>query len=202
MANCLICFQKIQKWGFLALFFKVDICPKCFISLNRKPRIKSFNDIRVYSLYPYKDKIVSLIYQLKGCNDIALAPIFLNYDAFFLKLKFFNYILIPVPSYYEHDQNRGFNHVEKIFASLHLKMAKVLFKTKDYKQANLSKKEREVASKNIMIKKDITLENKNLLLVDDIVTTGNTILQCVSLLKTLNPKKIKIVTIAYSLSNY
>lgn len=200
MQSCLICFNEIIPRGIYSFFFKPKICYACFKKLKRKPHIKKVNNYKVYSLYPYQDNIVSLIYQLKGCNDYALAPAFLSYDWIFLKILFFDYIIIPVPSFIDHDKIRGFNHVEAIFSFLNLPI-KILFKTKDYKQASLLKKEREVESLNIDIIYDKTLKNKKLLLVDDVITTGSTIKRCLSLLKTLNPKSVKIITIAYTLSN-
>lgn len=200
MSYCLVCFNKIQYNGVFSFVLKPKICHKCFLKLNRKPKMKVFDDFKVYSLYPYEKDIASLIYQLKGCYDYALAPIFLNYDWYIFKIIFHNYVIVPVPSYIEKDLERRFNHVEAIFALLGLPIEKILYKEKDYKQSSLNKEERKKAVMNIKLNNNKDFSSKCLLLVDDIVTTGYTLKRCVSLLRTLKPKKIKVVTIAYSLS--
>lgn len=202
MRYCLICFNKIEYKGIYSYITKPTICHTCFKELNRNPLNIKLGEIKVLSLYPYKDKIKSLLYQFKGCYDVELSKVFLSYDYLWLKIIFKNYIIVPVPSYYLKDKQRGFNHVEKIFSFLNLPIKKILYKKTDYKQSELKKKERQNSVNNIGLIFDKDLEGKNLLLVDDIITTGYTILRCVSLLKTLNPKKIKVITISYSLSNF
>ncbi len=200
MSCCLVCFSEIHYNGILSFILKPKICHKCFLKLNRKPKVKHIDDFKVYSLFPYEKDVVSLIYQLKGCYDYALAPVFLSYDWFILKIIFHNYIIVPVPSYLEKDKERRFNHVEAIFSLLGLPIEKILYKEKDYKQSSLNKENRKKAVMNIKLKCKKDLSSKRFLLVDDIVTTGYTLKRCMSLLETLNPKNIKVVTIAYSMS--
>lgn len=200
MSNCLVCFKKLNYKGLYSYVFKPCICHDCFKKMNRKPIYKKIDKIKIYTLFPYENDIVSLIYRLKGCNDIALAPIFLSYDLPVLKLIFHSYIIVPAPSYEQKNIARGFNHVEMIFQTLNLPMQRVLYKKKDFKQANLNKAQRKEATNYIGIKKCDYLTNKKILLVDDIITTGYTLSKCVSLLKQLSPKCVKIMTIAYSLS--
>lgn len=198
MPYCLICYNKLNYRGIYSFLFKPKICQKCFKQMNRKVKIRNINGFKIYSLYPYQNNIVSLIYQFKGCYDIALAPVFLAYDKIFLKIIYHNYIIVPIPSFAEKDKIRGFNHVEKIFEELNLKTKHLLVKNKDFKQADLSRKEREIAVENIVLTNHESLKGKKILLVDDIITTGNTIKRSIELLKTLKPKKIKIITIAYT----
>jgi predicted amidophosphoribosyltransferase len=43
--------------------------------------LQGFRGTRAYSLYHYDEAVRSMLYQLKGCFDIELAGIFLNYAA-------------------------------------------------------------------------------------------------------------------------
>ncbi len=200
MQTCLICLKDFKYNGIYQYIIKPCICHRCFLLLNRKPIIRKVENIKVIALYPYENEIKKCIYQLKGCFDIEMSKVFLSYDKAMLHLLFHDYVIVPTPSSKESDLKRGFNHVEQIFSCLRLPIVRVFYKSLNYKQANLNKKERKEFSKYICLKEDVNLRNKKVLLVDDIITSANTILRCVSLLKKLRPKKIKILVISYSLS--
>lgn len=200
MKYCLICMNIIKKNNLHNLFFNTSICHECFLKMNREVHKRKIDDVEVTSIYPYEDNIVSLIYQFKGCNDIALSKAFLDYDLFYLRIKFIGYYLVCAPSYVDHDKKRGFNHVEEIFKHLKLPILNLFKKDKDFKQSDLSKKEREKAVSNISLNKSMDLSNKKLLLVDDIITTGSTIKRMISLLKEKKLKSLKVLTIAYTRS--
>lgn len=195
--RCLICFQEIKIRGLHSLFFNAPICQSCFLKLNRRPKNIILPNARVHSFFPYQDDIISLIYQFKGCYDIALAPIFFAYDSFFLKIKYKDYILVAAPSTESSNIERGFLHVEEMFSFFDRPFCRMLRKDVDFKQADLHKEEREMMVKNISRCLDPPLENKKVLLVDDIITTGSTISRCVDLINELHPKKIEVVTLAY-----
>ena len=198
--RCLICFNDIEIRGIHSLFFNAPICQSCFLKLNRRPKNIFLPNGVVHSFFPYQDDIVSLIYQFKGCNDIALAPVFLAYDNFFLKLKYHDYVLVAAPSTELSNEERGFLHVEEMFNFFHKPFCRMLKKSTDFKQADLHKDERKKAAKNIIRCLDPPLENKKVLLVDDIVTTGSTLSRCIDLINELHPKKIEVVTVAYTLA--
>lgn len=197
---CLICMKKIKRNGVYSLFFNTNICHPCFIKMNRKPYKRKIDNISATSYFPYEDEITSLIYTFKGCNDIALAPCFLSYDCFYLKMRYKGYYVVPIPSFIDRDLQRGFNHVEEIFRCLNLPYLKILKKTEDFKQSSLKKKDRELAVLNIIRTSDELLTEKKILIVDDILTTGSTIRRAIKLIKELKPKCIKVVTIAYKVN--
>ena len=116
---------------------------------------------------------------------------FLDRWKFILRLIYKGYLLVPVPSYFESDNKRGFNHVEEIFSSLKLISNKCLKKTKDIKQANLSKKQREKIDKVLIIENGEILKGKKVLIVDDIYTTGSTLNACINLVRKYYPKVLK-----------
>lgn len=197
MNTCLICFKEYNNHSFASFIYKPCICIDCFLKLKRKIKKQKILNVDVISYFPYHDEIISLLYQLKGCNDISIAKVFLSYDNINIHFKYLNYFLIPVPSYKKRDEIRGFNHVEEIFKSVNLPFIKCLYKTIDYKQSSLHKKQREKYAKYIDIIDGDKIKNKNILLIDDVITTGSTIKRCIELLLKYNPKKIKVITICY-----
>lgn len=173
----------------------VSICHKCFLKF--KPKLKSFKigDIKCHYLYDYDNEIKEKLYQFKGCFDIELANIFLEYFKIYLKLKYFGYTLIPAPSSKDADKNRGFNHVFAMFKCMHLKTINCIEKTEDFKQSDLSFEERKQVGKKLQIT-NVDLSKKRLLIVDDVYTSGSTIKAIIELVKTKNPKKIKVLVMS------
>ena len=147
-------------------------------------------------LYDYDDEIKELLYQVKGCFDYELSPVFLSPFLHELKLMFHNYYLVCAPSSDQDNEIRGFNHVSSIFAPLGLKEIKLLRKKEKYKQSDQHFDDREKIKEIITLSDTKNLTGKNILLVDDVLTTGNTLHACYELIKSLNPKKIKILVLA------
>ena len=132
------------------------------------------------------------MYQFKGCKDYELKDVFLEYYKYYLNQRFNGYIMIPAPSSKKSDKDRGFNHVEEMFKTLKLKMMKYIHKTSEVKQADLTTKEREKISENLVID-DVDLKGKKILLVDDVYTTGSTIKAMIKLVKEKGAKNIKVL---------
>ena len=152
-------------------------------------------------LYKYNDFIREALYKLKGCGDIELASIFLNYRMFPLRYSYNDYVIIPVPSNEEDDAARGFNHVVEIFKTLGLPIHLVLKKKYKFKQSDLSKEEREKIDEKLEISNAESIKNKKVLLVDDVYTTGSTLKACIKLLKCAGVKHIKLLVIAHPVLN-
>ena len=191
MVNCKLCFEKIHFNGINALIKNRMICQKCYNGFELINKKEYINGIEVRYLYEYNDFLKMNIYLLKGCYDIELKDIFLDRWKYILRLIYKGYLLVPVPSYFESDNKRGFNHVEEIFSSIKLKSNKCLKKTKDIKQANLSKKQREKIDKVLIIENGEILKGKKVLIVDDIYTTGSTLNACINLVRKYYPKVLK-----------
>lgn len=180
-------------------FFKQIICDECFKEMNPQFRRIELNNIKGIGIYPYENTIKQLLFNFKGRFDIELSDVFIFPYRNILKLKFFDYIIVPVPSYYEKDQLRGFNHVERMFSCLNLKIVKCLEKVKDIKQSSLSKEQRQEISKFIVLNnKSQFLKNKKVLLVDDVLTTGATLQCCINLLKKAGIKVIFFLVMSYT----
>ena len=123
---CKICFKEIKCDAFHQIFSNQTICSNCI--KNLKPEFIEFKikNCKAIAIYRYDDVIKGMIFQYKGCHDYELKSVFLNYVKNFLKIMYFSYIIVPMPSYFKDDEIRGYNHVEEIFKELNLKMEKVL----------------------------------------------------------------------------
>ena len=194
---CKCCFNEIKINNLHTLLFRdICICDKCLDELAPKIIKKKINDVKGIFMYFYNEAIKEKIYLLKGCGDIEMSEIFLNYFLRELRLKYRGYIIAPAPSSISSDNNRGFNHVKMIAQKLNLPIVDVLKKTEDFKQANLSKIEREKTNKKIIIKNTNLIRNKKVLFIDDIYTTGTTLKTCINLINSAKPRKLNFIVIA------
>lgn len=174
----------------------LNICFKCKEKL--KPVFKKFvlNGIEGMYIYEYKDTIRDLLYKFKGQFDIELKSVFLELYKHEIRAMYKDFVIIPVPSYFEQDQIRGFSHVKEMFSVLGLKMIDALIKTKNIKQANLSRKRRWDNRSNINLSDIKVPVKQKILLVDDVMTTGATLIRCIELLKKYQPSVIKILVMS------
>lgn len=191
---CRICFEPINPGSWLHLSIaKPTLCSKCYKEFHPIFLEFHFEGVQGLAIYPYDATIKERLFQLKGCYDIELSPVFLNYFAKELHGKFKNYWLVPAPSWVDDDRQREFNHVEEIFKILKLPMLKVLVKTENVKQADLNVEKRQEIRKKIRLIEDDKVRGKNILFVDDVFTTGSTAKTAVSLLRQAGAKKIQIL---------
>ena len=194
--HCKICFQPIEQNSLHSLVSKQPtICHDCLLKL--KPVLRTFylDDVECFHVYYYTSNIQQLLYQFKGCRDYELKSTFFEYYSPYLNLKFKGYTIIPAPSFRKSDEERGFNHVEEMFKFLKLEVKKIIHKTKEIKQADLTTKEREKIGKILTID-DIDLSKKKILLVDDVFTTGSTIKSMIKLVKEKGAKKVKVLLLS------
>lgn len=197
---CIVCFKKIKRNSFSFFLNKdLDMCFDCFRKMN--PQIKRFNlnDVKGIALFPYDGYVKNLLFQYKGCKDIALRNTFFEFYAFILKIIYRNYLIVPVPSTKSSDENRGFNHVEQMCKILKLPLIKCLKKKSDFKQSSLNYNQRLANKDNFYFNGErISIYNKKILIVDDVITTSTTMSACINLIKEYHPKKVKFLVMAYS----
>ena len=94
----------IEDNSFHALLCKnPTICNKCFQKFNPVLQRFSVQNLDGLYVYNYDEIIKDKLYQLKGCFDIELASIFLEYYASYLNIKYFGYVIVPAPSYIDAD---------------------------------------------------------------------------------------------------
>ena len=195
--NCLICFKKVNITDFCRLFNgKIPICQACQTEMEPKFIKFHVDNHKATSLYNYNPFIRKLIYQYKGCYDYELHQVFLDRYAKEIKLLYFDRVIIPIPSYQNEDEQRGFNHVIEIFKSIGLNMLNILEKTEKHKQALSSFKQRKEVYKYLELKSYPDLSKKKVLIVDDVYTTGSTMKSAIHLIEKLNPKKIDVLVVA------
>lgn len=162
------------------------------------PKFIKFNAFghEAIAVYDYNETIKKLIYVYKGCYDYELKDIFLSRFIPYLKIKYEGYVIVPVPSYKIDDEKRGFNHVMEIAKNLNLPIENLLRKKNKIKQSSLTYKDRLKSDNNFELTNEEKLKNKKILIIDDVFTSGATIYHAISLIKKLDPKKIKVLVIS------
>ncbi|MCR5506092.1 MAG: hypothetical protein K6F07_03770 [Bacilli bacterium] len=197
MPLCKLCFKEIRKSSIKHLLMpSLSLCENCYKDMH--PHFDKF-EVLGYSaiaIYHYDEAIKSRLYQFKGCFDIEINMIFLDRFALYYRLKFYDYVVIPAPSYIEDDERRGFNHVVEIFKNLKLPIVNLFVKTEHHKQADLGLEGRREIKKYIEVRSGIDIRNKKVLLVDDVFTTGSTMKTMIGLVEKMHPKDIKILVMS------
>ena len=185
-----MCFENMPENSLHFLAYETHICNRCFSKF--KPILQRFSvqKVDILYLYNYDEVVKENLYKLKGCFDIELASIFLDYYRYYFKLIFLGYTIIPAPSFNDADEERGFNHVIEIFKILGLPILQCIHKTKNMKQSDLSKSERGKIKEVLKID-NVDLSKKKILIVDDVYTTGSTFAAMIELVRSKCPKKIK-----------
>ena len=194
---CKICFKRIEINDMVRIFNKdICVCQKCQDELDPKFINFKVDGYKALAVYEYNPFIKKLIYLFKGCFDYELKDAFLNLYIKEIKTRFHDYKVIPVPSYIEDDQKRGFNHVVEVFKKLGLELLPIIEKTAHQKQADKNAKQRKQINKYLALKEQIDLSKTKVLLVDDIYTTGSTIRASINMIEKLNPKVIRVLVLA------
>ena len=202
MALCKLCFKKIRETSFMHLFRKdLCLCDSCYNEM--KPTFKKFSILKYKgtALYEYTSAIRSRLYQFKGCYDIEISSIFLDRYKNYFRLKYHGYIIVPAPSYFEDNEQRGFNHVIEMFKTIGLPIVEAFIKTEHHKQTENNLTGRRDIWHYIQLNGKPDLTNKRLLLVDDVCTSGSTLSSMIKLLEPLHPKTIEILVMSKTISH-
>jgi len=182
----------------------------CFgICDNCKKSIKIINKVyqdEVISYGYYGGILKDLILKFKYKNNFTAGDILAGFlSEYILKnFKYKEYIITYIPLSKRSKKIRGFNQCEyiakKIARNLSIEVLEVLIKPKETKeQKRLKKEERfENIKDAFRIKKGIDLKNCNIILIDDVTTTGATLQEAYKLLKKIEVKDIKLLTLAKS----
>ncbi len=193
---CKSCFQDIKEGSFHLIFSDEKvICNDCLFECSpsfRKFKILEINGLSIFDYTPY---IRSKMFAYKICEDYELNDFFLKPFSFEIKLRYFGFVIVPIPSYIDDDIKRGYNHVIEIFKCLNMKIINCLIKTKDVKQKLLSYEERQKISEILRFDEKYSVKGKKILLVDDVVTTGASMKAAINLVKENGAKKIEILSI-------
>ncbi len=194
---CKSCFRRIEMDSLHALLSSHPVlCHRCYEELDPVFERFEVEGCKALAIYPYHQAFQSLLYQYKGCGDIELAPVFLERVYWYLKIRFFSYVIVPVPSSPGHDEARGFNQVIEACRPLGLPILPSIKKPFESKQSDLSKKERENVGNLLRFDKRYPVAGKRILLVDDVFTTGSTCRACIRILKAKGAKKIAVILLS------
>ena len=195
--HCKICFKEIKTDDFCRLFDdNICLCTACQKLLEPKFIFFNVDGYKSASLYEYSEFIKKQIYVYKGCFDYEIKDIFLNLFIKELKIYYQGYKIIPIPSYKQDDEIRGFNHVLEVFKQMGLDIYPVVEKTEHFKQAEKNSKERQSIKKYLRLNSTNSLAKDRVLIVDDIYTTGATMRATIKLIEKLNPKEIRVLVLA------
>lgn len=190
--QCVYCledvYRSIDMYQFL---YHSPLCSKCLSSFEVLEEKNIWNGYKITILYRYNSFFRSLLFQYKGQYDIALAPAFL--ELFYRELEK-DAIYVVLPSSASDNEKRGFCPNQTIIEYYHLPLFTGLYKDGEYKQT--SQKNRKMIHKVLKIKDGHLLSGKKIILFDDVITSGNTLLAALSLVKQWNPQSVEIVVMS------
>lgn len=179
--RCLYCDMKINKYSLYDLFVEEDkLCFKCRKQMPINRRRFNVDSLKCESFYDYDTLFKTLLLQYKECYDEALKDVFLYKIDIYLKIKYFDYRVVYVPSTKKKFEKRGFDHLKLIFNSLDLKEAGSLLIKEDLVQEGKNLKEREKMKNNYCFEGKY---HKKILIIDDVCTTGSSLIGAYNALK-------------------
>lgn len=158
----------------------------CYVCLNYSDKLTQ-NLIKSFK-YNYLKNLQTIL------ADILTAQI--------KKLNLEQAIITNVPLHYKKKRKRGFDQTEilakQVAKNLNYEYLKLIKRVKNTSpQAELSKLEREDNVKDAFkLDQAHKITGKTIILIDDVVTTGSTLHEAASKIKTANPSKVLAVVLA------
>ena len=194
---CKNCFNDINFQSFHKLFsLDYNLCDRCLFKFDPIFKFFKIDGVNALAIYKYDDQIKDKIYLYKGCEDYELKDIFVEPFKLELEAIFDGYKIVPIPSYFEDDQKRGFNHVVEIFKCLDLEMYTCLIKTENIKQKELNYEDRQKIGDILKFDQKFKVKNKKILIVDDVITTGASMKAAIKIMKKYGARKVKVLCLA------
>jgi len=172
--RCIYCDKQMDKTSISSILFDEDLlCLQCREKL--KIRRKSFylEDLKVETFFEYDGIFRSLLLQYKECCDEALSDVFLYGLNDYIRMRYFDYRILFVPSTQAKKEKRGFDHLNLLFRNVSLKEIKGLEMKKEMIQEGKNAEERYEMKDNYIYTGE---DHKKILIVDDVITTGSSIL--------------------------
>ncbi len=201
--KCLICSKIITV--------KTHICEKCLnsIKLNLKVNKLEYDTnkfVPCISMFKYAGKVREFIHHFKfrGNKEISNYLVYKISDENIKNITKYDFDYITcVPLSKQRNRLRGYNQSECFARDLGKKI-KIPYKDFLIKVLDNPPQHELPAAERIMnvqgvysVLKISELKDKNILLCDDIMTTGNTLKECVRVLKKYGAKNVVCCTIAY-----
>ena len=194
----MICLTSLfEQSSIKTLFFNNQIiCENCQKQIKKINKTQYVDGVQVWFLYEYNSFMKNLIYQFKGCYDVALKDFFLYEFKGKIKRKYKDYFIVFPPSNTSDDIKRKYNHINKIIESLKMKNDYLFYKDKEFKQSSQLYIDRKNIESVIKLKNNKYIDPKQkYLIIDDIYTSGSTLKTIIKLLVNNNVKKENISAI-------
>lgn len=201
MTTCRICFKHITPRHLIDVLFKsLVICFQCYQQFEWHHQLLRWEGFDLESFYDYGLVFQQRLRHYKTLGDVELAPVFLAYLTRYIQIKYFGYSMIFAPSHHDDILHRGFHHLESLVESISLPKYHPFMKTIPHRQGQQNYHDREKIQQVIALKPQTKIP-KQVLLFDDVMTTGQTMLTMVKLIKHIPNIKIKILVLAKKKSN-
>lgn len=172
--KCLYCDEEIKYKSIYSLLIKEDLlCKNCRDAMAFHHKEFKLDNLHVETFYEYNSLFKDILLQYKECYDEALKDVFLYQIDDYIKLKYFGYKIVYVPSTAIKLNERGFNHLKEIFSSLNFKEVEAPKMIEDITQINKTYKQREKMKNNYIYDGDFI---DKLLIVDDVCTSGSSLI--------------------------
>lgn len=192
--KCLYCGKFVEKQTLRSVLLKSDsLCPECRKGLKVQRKMIDLGEFKAESFFDYDSLFRSILLQYKECHDEALKDVFLYDLSDYIDLRYHGYGLLFVPSSEKKRKERGFDHLEGIFSSLHLKKIDGLRMKEELCQEGKDMKERGKMMNNYIYEGGY---HDKILIVDDMITTGSSLR---GVYHSVCPyvKNIKVLSLAY-----
>lgn len=147
------------------------LCQTCASHFLFHKKIYRIENREWHVLYEYDVFLERLFFRYKEQRDRLLARVFLEPV---LPKTFKKFTVCGLCSSTQKRYQRGFEPLLEMFTVYDIDIRSPLYKNRDHKQSQLSKKERHQISSIIQRKEHYPLPKKEILLVDDVCTTGST----------------------------
>lgn len=194
MPVCKTCLREYRPKG-IDYLIGSGVCEECFDKINFINKRIEMMGIKGFALAsytsPYKDHLI----RLKENLDIEIASSFLSRHRHYLRMKYFGYTIVLMPSSKEAIERRGFDHLYEIYKVLGLKILDVLRKEDSSEHKKMNHLERNTHQDFIKMVKEIPPNIKRILLVDDVISTGSTLRAALKVLKSNCSCRIKFFTL-------
>lgn len=193
--RCLMCGKEKGEGSLRDILFSDDpLCSACRRDWQRKKIRYRISGIPAEAFYVYNQAFSSALIQFKECGDEALKDIFLYEVRHEIRMKYRGYTFLRMPSAESRTAQRGFDHLEEMLESLHVRTDAPFRKIRDITQKSSGKRQRNRMERDIAAKEGYRWDRK-IVLFDDVVTTGATMRGALSCID--DPKvKIRIVSAA------